>query len=48
LQPPTPRTRPRPAFRYAILRYFYVAGSDPAGEIVENHAPETHLIPLAI
>ena len=38
----------RPAFGYAILRYFNVAGSDPAGEIGENHDPETHLIPLAI
>jgi UDP-glucose 4-epimerase len=28
-----------------ILRYFNVAGSDPNGEIGENHEPETHLIP---
>ena len=30
------------------LRYFNAAGADPAGELVENHAPETHLIPLAL
>ena len=30
------------------LRYFNAAGADPAGEIGEAHAPETHLIPLAI
>jgi UDP-glucose-4-epimerase GalE len=34
--------------RYAALRYFNAAGADPDGEIGENHAPETHLIPLAI
>ncbi len=37
-----------PDFGFAILRYFNVAGSDPAGEIGEEHTPETHLIPLAI
>lgn len=30
------------------LRYFNAAGADPDGEIGENHAPETHLIPLAL
>ena len=38
----------RATFGYAILRYFNVAGSDPAGEVGEEHHPETHLIPLAI
>jgi UDP-glucose-4-epimerase GalE len=30
------------------LRYFNAAGADPKGELGEEHAPETHLIPLAI
>ena len=30
------------------LRYFNAAGADPAGEIGEAHAPETHIIPLAL
>lgn len=34
--------------RWATLRYFNAAGADPAGEIGEEHVPETHLIPLAI
>src|SRR5258708_10024328 len=34
--------------RSVALRYFNAAGADPAGEIGENHDPETHLIPLAI
>jgi UDP-glucose-4-epimerase GalE len=34
--------------RYAALRYFNAAGADPDGEVGEDHAPETHLIPLAI
>lgn len=34
--------------RSAALRYFNAAGADPDGEIGEAHAPETHLIPLAI
>ncbi len=34
--------------RYAALRYFNAAGADPAGELGEAHAPETHLIPLAM
>ncbi len=34
--------------RHVILRYFNACGADPAGELVENHDPETHLIPLAL
>ena len=34
--------------RYACLRYFNAAGSDPAGRIGEDHNPESHLIPLLI
>ena len=34
--------------RFAALRYFNAAGADPAGEVGEDHDPETHLIPLAI
>ena len=34
--------------RYAALRYFNAAGTDPDGEIGEDHTPETHLIPLVI
>lgn len=34
--------------KYVILRYFNAAGCDPDGETGELHAPETHLIPLAI
>ncbi|MHC5063891.1 MAG: UDP-glucose 4-epimerase GalE [Planctomycetota bacterium] len=30
------------------LRYFNAAGADPEGELGEDHAPETHLIPLVI
>ena len=30
------------------LRYFNAAGSDPDGELGEDHAPEIHLIPRAI
>ena len=33
---------------FAALRYFNVAGADPAGEIGEDHDPETHLIPLVL
>lgn len=36
------------SLRYAILRYFNVAGADPSGRIGEWHEPETHLIPLAL
>jgi len=34
--------------RYVSLRYFNAAGADPAGDIGEDHAPETHLIPLVL
>jgi len=33
---------------YMALRYFNAAGSDPDGELGEDHDPETHLIPLVI
>ena len=31
-----------------IFRYFNAAGADPAGDLGENHTPETHLIPLVL
>lgn len=34
--------------RFAALRFFNAAGSDPDGRFGEDHSPETHLIPLAI
>lgn len=34
--------------RHVALRYFNAAGADPEGELSERHAPETHLIPLAL
>lgn len=34
--------------RSIALRYFNAAGADPAGEIGEVHAPETHLVPLVL
>jgi UDP-glucose-4-epimerase GalE len=34
--------------RWAALRYFNAAGARPAGNLRENHEPETHLVPLAI
>ncbi len=34
--------------RSVALRYFNAAGADPDGEIGEDHAPETHLIPLVL
>jgi UDP-glucose 4-epimerase len=34
--------------RSACLRYFNAAGADPDGRAGEDHAPETHLIPLVI
>ncbi len=33
---------------YAILRYFNAAGADAAGELIEHHVPETHLIPSVL
>lgn len=35
-------------FKSACLRYFNAAGADPQGRAGEDHAPETHLIPLVI
>lgn len=34
--------------KHMALRYFNAAGADPDGEIGEDHAPETHLIPLTV
>lgn len=34
--------------KFVSLRYFNAAGADLAGELGEDHAPETHLIPLAV
>lgn len=34
--------------RSACLRYFNAAGADPDGRIGEDHAPETHLIPIVL
>lgn len=31
-----------------IFRYFNAAGADPKGQLGEDHAPETHLIPLIL
>ncbi|MEL6160356.1 MAG: UDP-glucose 4-epimerase GalE [Cyanobacteria bacterium J06627_32] len=31
-----------------VFRYFNAAGADPAGRLGEDHAPETHLIPLVL
>jgi UDP-glucose-4-epimerase GalE len=33
---------------WVSLRYFNACGADLDGELLENHEPETHLIPLAI
>jgi len=30
------------------FRYFNAAGADPSGQLGEDHAPETHLIPLVL
>ncbi len=35
-------------FACTMLRYFNVAGSDPDARIGEDHAPETHLIPICL
>lgn len=32
--------------RYKALRYFNAAGADKAGDIGEDHTPESHLIPI--
>ena len=34
--------------RWVALRYFNAAGADPEGQLGEEHAQETHLIPLTI
>jgi UDP-glucose 4-epimerase len=34
--------------KFAILRYFNAAGADPERRLGEAHAPETHLIPIAL
>jgi UDP-glucose-4-epimerase GalE len=34
--------------QYLSLRYFNAAGADADGEFGEDHAPETHLIPLVL
>lgn len=36
------------SLRFTSLRYFNAAGADPAGDIGEDHDPETHLIPLVL
>ncbi len=36
------------SLRWTALRYFNASGADPAGELGEDHDPETHLIPLVI
>lgn len=33
---------------FTLLRYFNAAGADPDGQHGEDHAPETHLIPLVL
>ena len=34
--------------KYVALRYFNACGASPAGEIGEDHKPETHIMPLVI
>ncbi len=34
--------------RYMSLRYFNAAGAHPAGDLGEDHEPETHLLPLVL
>jgi UDP-glucose 4-epimerase len=34
--------------RGVALRYFNACGADPAGDLGEEHVPETHLIPLVL
>jgi len=34
--------------RYAALRYFNAAGASPAGDLGEDHTPESHLIPIVL
>jgi UDP-glucose 4-epimerase len=35
-------------FSYAALRYFNAAGASPAGDLGEDHDPESHLIPIVL
>jgi UDP-glucose 4-epimerase len=35
-------------FSYVSLRYFNAAGALPAGDLGEDHSPESHLIPLIL
>ncbi|MDR0703573.1 MAG: UDP-glucose 4-epimerase GalE [Planctomycetaceae bacterium] len=35
-------------FGFVVFRYFNVAGASGAGDIGEDHQPETHLIPLVL
>jgi UDP-glucose 4-epimerase len=35
-------------FGYAALRYFNASGASPAGDIGEDHQPESHLIPIVL
>ncbi len=35
-------------FGYAALRYFNAAGAAPAGDLGEDHDPESHLIPIVL
>ncbi len=34
--------------KFVALRYFNVAGAKPDGSIGEDHAPETHLVPIIL
>lgn len=34
--------------KHVIFRYFNAAGAEPEGRLGEDHAPETHLIPLVL
>ncbi len=36
------------SLKSVIFRYFNAAGSDPKGQLGEDHSPETHLIPLVL
>lgn len=42
------RAREREGLQAGVLRYFNAAGASMDGALGEAHAPETHLIPLAI
>lgn len=35
-------------FKFVVFRYFNAAGASPEGILGEDHAPETHLIPLVL